>query len=34
MAPTDRIKDIIGKVDLGARVTVVPVAGSALQGQR
>jgi len=34
MAPTDQIKDIIGKVDLGARVTVVPVAGSLLQGQR
>lgn len=34
MAPTDRIKDIIGKVDLGARVTVVPVAGSALQGNQ
>jgi hypothetical protein len=28
MAPTDRIKDIIGAVDLGARVTVVPVAGT------
>jgi hypothetical protein len=34
MAPTDRIKDIIGKVDLGARVTVVPVAGSTLQGDQ
>ena len=28
MAPTDRVKDIIGAVDLGARVTVVPVAGT------
>jgi hypothetical protein len=34
MAPTDRIKDIIGKVDLGARVTVVPVAGTVLRGQQ
>lgn len=34
MAPTERIKDIIGKVDLGARVTVVPVAGTVLRGQR
>ena len=30
MAPTDRIKDIIGEVDLGARVTLVPVPGSLL----
>jgi hypothetical protein len=29
MAPTPRIKEIIAAVDLGARVTVVPVAGSA-----
>jgi hypothetical protein len=29
MAPSNSIKDIIGEVDLGARVTVVPVAGSA-----
>lgn len=34
MAPTGRVKDIIGKIDLGARVTVVPVAGSVLQGNR
>ena len=27
MAPTDRIKQVIGDVDRGARVTVVPVAG-------
>jgi hypothetical protein len=32
MAPTDRIKEIIGAVDLGARVTVVPVAGARLGG--
>ena len=31
MAPTPRIKEIIAAVDLGARVTVVPVAGSALR---
>lgn len=31
MAPTPRIKEIIASVDLGARVTVVPVAGSALR---
>ena len=34
MAPTDRIKEVIGLVDRGARVTLVPVAGSSLQGQR
>lgn len=28
MAPRDRIKDIIGQVDDGARVTLVPVPGS------
>lgn len=28
MAPKDRIKDIIGKVDDGARVTLVPAPGS------
>jgi hypothetical protein len=32
MAPTGRIKEIIGAVDQGARVTVVPVAGTALGG--
>jgi len=32
MAPTDRIKEIIGAVDLGARVTVVPVAGTGVGG--
>jgi hypothetical protein len=31
MAPTPRIKEIIAAVDLGARVTVVPVAGSSLR---
>jgi hypothetical protein len=31
MAPTPRIKEIIASVDLGARITVVPVAGSALR---
>jgi hypothetical protein len=31
MAPTSRIKEVIAAVDLGARVTVVPVAGSALR---
>ena len=31
MAPTPRIKEIIASVDLGARVTLVPVAGSALR---
>ena len=34
MAPTDRIKEVIGLVDRGARVTLVPVAGSPLQGPR
>ena len=31
MAPTERIKDIIGDVDLGARVTVVPVVGASVR---
>jgi hypothetical protein len=31
MAPRDKIRDIIAKVDLGAKVTLVPVAGSALR---
>ncbi|NYG07720.1 hypothetical protein BJ986_002207 [Phycicoccus badiiscoriae] len=31
MAPTHQIKEIIGMVDLGARVTVVPVAGTSLR---
>jgi hypothetical protein len=31
MAPTPRIREIIAAVDLGARVTVVPVAGSVLR---
>lgn len=31
MAPTSRIKEVIGAVDLGARVTVVPVPGSPLR---
>ena len=31
MAPTPRIKEIIAAVDEGARVTVVPVAGSSLR---
>ena len=31
MAPTTRIREIIAAVDLGARVTVVPVAGSSLR---
>ena len=34
MAPTERIKGVIGEVDRGARVTLVPVAGSSLQGSR
>jgi hypothetical protein len=34
MVPTDRVKDIIGRVDQGARVTVVPVAGSVLKVDR
>ena len=32
MAPTERIKEVIGEVDRGARVTLVPVAGSSLLG--
>jgi hypothetical protein len=31
MAPTGRIKEIIAEVDLGARITVVPVAGTSLR---
>jgi hypothetical protein len=31
MAPTERVRDLIGQVDLGARVTLVPVAGTALR---
>jgi hypothetical protein len=31
MAPTERIKGIIADVDLGARVTVVPVVGTSLR---
>ncbi|WP_270886508.1 hypothetical protein [Pedococcus sp. 5OH_020] len=31
MSPTEQIRDIIGKVDAGARVTVVPVAGTPLK---
>lgn len=31
MAPTPRIKELIAAVDLGARVTVVPVAGSTVR---
>ena len=31
MAPKDRIRDLIGQVDLGARVTLVPVPGSRLR---
>lgn len=31
MAPTEQIKDVIGKVDQGARVTVVPVPGTRLR---
>jgi hypothetical protein len=31
MAPTPRIKEVIAAVDQGARVTVVPVAGSSLR---
>lgn len=31
MAPTARIKEVIASVDQGARVTVVPVAGSSLR---
>ena len=32
MAPTDHVKEIIGAVDLGARVTMVPVAGTPVGG--
>jgi hypothetical protein len=31
MAPTERIKGIIADVDLGARITVVPVVGTSLR---
>jgi len=31
MAPTDRIRELIASVDQGARVTVVPVAGSSVR---
>jgi hypothetical protein len=31
MAPRERIRDLIGQVDRGARVTVVPVAGTPLK---
>jgi hypothetical protein len=31
MAPTARIKEIIAAVDLGARITVVPIAGTPLR---
>lgn len=31
MAPKDQIRDLIGQVDLGARVTLVPVPGSRLR---
>lgn len=34
MAPRERIRELIGHIDLGARVTLVPVAGSALAGER
>jgi hypothetical protein len=34
MVPTDRVKDIIARVDQGARVTVVPVAGTVLRVDR
>ncbi len=31
MAPRDRIRDLIGEIDRGARVTLVPVAGTPLK---
>jgi hypothetical protein len=34
MVPKDRIRDLIGQVDLGARVTLVPVPGSKLGGDQ
>ena len=34
MAPTERIKGIIAGVDLGARITVVPVVGTSLRIDR
>lgn len=34
MVPKDRIKELIGEVDLGARVTLVPVPGSQLGGKK
>lgn len=34
MVPKDRIQDLIGEVDLGAKVTLVPVPGSKLGGEK
>jgi hypothetical protein len=34
MVPKDRIRDLIGQVDLGAKVTLVPVPGSRLGGDQ
>ena len=34
MVPTERIRDLIGDVDLGARVTLVPAPGSRLGGDQ
>lgn len=34
MVPTDRVKDLIARVDRGARVTLVPVAGTAVHVDR
>jgi hypothetical protein len=33
MVPQERIRDLIGEIDLGARVTLVPVPGSRLAGE-
>jgi hypothetical protein len=34
MVPTERVKDLIGQVDRGARVTLVPVAGTTVRVDR
>jgi hypothetical protein len=34
MVPTERVKDVIGQVDRGARLTLVPVAGTTVRVDR
>jgi hypothetical protein len=34
MAPTEAIRELIGMVDVGSRVTLVPVPGAALENAR